>query len=151
LPLPANVSLAAVAGTSPKNALAVGSINSPTGNRTYITHFNGTKWTREASPNPHHGSNLTAVTIRGSSAWAVGFTPATEIVRGVQTDVSLGVILHSRGGTWRTQPVGHIALQGVSAASTKRVYAVGGGGTSTIRAALVAYNGHTWKAQSAKI
>lgn len=151
-PAPSNVILTSVVAISARKAVAVGYItNRSTGvANTYITRFNGTRWSRVPSANPYHGNQLSAVTAHGSSLWAVGYG-----VNRVGTSRTL--IEHSSGGKWKVQksPIGgYSSLNGVSAASAKRVYTVGSYRPSTDVdpvTCFAAYNGHSWTAESAKV
>ena len=56
----------------------MGQTSNGTAEQTLIEHWNGTKWARQASPNPSSGSptisTLTGVTaVSASSSWAVGY------------------------------------------------------------------------------
>ena len=96
--------------------------------RTLILHWNGTTWTRVASPNPgafHHLEAVTALSPR--DAWAVGdYVPPNS-----PSDKTL--ILHWNGIRWAkvASPTpagvrgGSLGLLGVSAHSPNDVWAVG--------------------------
>jgi hypothetical protein len=68
------VSLRGVAAASPGNAWAVGDTANGAGSQTsVIFHWNGTAWTRAASPSPGAGGGLDGVTASSpAGAWAVG-------------------------------------------------------------------------------
>jgi hypothetical protein len=62
-----------VAATSPANAWAAGYISNGANNQSLILHWNGTAWTRAASPSPGAGGNLAGITASSpANAWAVG-------------------------------------------------------------------------------
>jgi hypothetical protein len=62
-----------VAATSPANAWAAGYISNGANNQSLILHWNGTAWTRAASPGPGAGGNLAGITASSpANAWAVG-------------------------------------------------------------------------------
>jgi len=62
-----------VAVASPADAWAVGTSGSGTSRHTLILHWNGSRWSRVASPNPGTNNNLTAVAARSAgNLWAVG-------------------------------------------------------------------------------
>jgi hypothetical protein len=66
-------SLRAVAATSAANAWAAGYISNGASYQSLILHWNGTAWTRAASPNPGAGGNLVGIAAGPSAnAWAVG-------------------------------------------------------------------------------
>ena len=66
-------SLRGVAATSPANAWAVGYTSNGAGNQPLILHWNGTAWTRAASPSPGAGGDLAAITASSpANTWAVG-------------------------------------------------------------------------------
>jgi hypothetical protein len=86
-----------VAATSPADVWAVGFTVGTNAQRTVSVHWNGTGWTRVATPNPG-GSNESAV-LNGVAAagpgniWAVGY-----YYTGFQ--VANTLILHWNGGRW---------------------------------------------------
>jgi hypothetical protein len=103
-------SLAAVSATSPANIWAVGKFNVSNGaQQMLIEHYDGTNWTRSASPGP---GSLAGVSATGASdAWAVGAGTSSPIV-------------HYDGTSWVPVPV-HAGLNAVSASSPASVWAVG--------------------------
>src|ERR1700734_1174218 len=73
----AAASCAAARGTwtaaEPANAWAAGYTSNGASSRSLILHWNGTAWTRAASPSPGAGGNLAGITASSSAnAWAVG-------------------------------------------------------------------------------
>jgi hypothetical protein len=147
---PVSVKLVSVATSGPKHAYAVGTADTTKRSNTYIMSFNGKTWSHVRSPNPGLGAQLTSVTMRGASAWAVGYaSTASRQFSGFST-----ITLHSTGGKWTTQHVGLGSgyLFGVSAQSSKRVYAVGGRGADGVFVtSLAIFNGHKWTPEPARV
>jgi hypothetical protein len=132
-----------VSALSPSDAWAVGSYctSAPcsTGNpdfHTLILHWNGSSWTRVASPNPGgtYGSSLNAVTaLSPSDAWAVGGyntkPSAPRVCPGCPGGKSL--VLHWNGTAWAQLPSPSYGvppgsgLSGVTALSPSDAWAVG--------------------------
>jgi hypothetical protein len=146
------VDLASVATSSPKHAVAVGSVNTSKGSSTYLLSFNGKKWVHVNVPSPGVDPDLVGVTMTGTSAWAVGGYTQLVGSGGQGGDVAETMTLHTSGGKWKIQPdaVGQGRLDGVSAESAKRVYEVGERGTSTFITSFSIYNGHKWAVEPAK-
>jgi hypothetical protein len=66
-------SLRGVAATSADSAWAAGYISNGAYYQSLILHWNGTAWTRAASPSPGAGGNLVGIAaISPANAWAVG-------------------------------------------------------------------------------
>jgi hypothetical protein len=66
-------SLRDVAATSAANAWAAGYISNGASNQSLILHWNGTAWTRAASPSPGAGGNLVGIAASSpANTWAVG-------------------------------------------------------------------------------
>jgi hypothetical protein len=91
-------SLDGVTALSPTNAWAVGTVgNQDTGvpYRSFILHWNGSKWRRVSSPSPDPGGDpLFAVLARGAKdVWAAGY----GVERGIK---SRAVIEHWNGTKW---------------------------------------------------
>jgi hypothetical protein len=142
----------AVAAISADDAWAVGStgaVSEGTGQTTMIEHWDGTSWTRVASPNATGSANiLSAVTIVShDDAWAVGLTTAYD-------GTWQALIEHWNGSTWSVvpnpDPTGDTNLRGVAAASADDVWAVGysnatrcGGGPQCQTVAMH-WDGSTW-------
>jgi len=154
--------LAGVSADSATDAWAVGYYNNPTSGggsqETLALHWNGTKWSKVASPNPGDTSSgttpnfLTGVSANSATdALAVGFyfSPTT----GVRETLAL----HWNGTKWSkvaspnpggTTSLGHLNdLFGVSANSATDAWAVGIYGNSTTRAfetLVLHWNGTSW-------
>ena len=92
--------LYAVAVTSKSRAWAVGTYLSGGSDRTLIERWNGTSWSKVASPDPGgpvRRSFLSAVAVSSrSSAWAAGFYDVAGAER--------TLIMHWNGRTWRHTP-----------------------------------------------
>src|ERR1700677_4037382 len=141
--------LSGVVAISGTNAWAVGSTGSNSSAKTLILHWNGTTWTRVASPSPAGGAALSSVAATSASnAWAIGYTGTGTLV------------LHWNGSTWKrvssptpgleTSPVSSTGgtLIGVGTVSSATAWAVGttgdcgcGNGDSLI----LRWNGTAWK------
>jgi len=66
-------SLRSVAATSAVNAWAAGYISNGASYQSLILQWNGTAWTRAASPSPGAGGNLVGIAANSpANAWAVG-------------------------------------------------------------------------------
>jgi hypothetical protein len=137
-------SLVDVATTSPTAAYAVGAISGETGPfHALVLRFNGKTWSRArlAARLPH--VFLSSVTMRGSTAWAVGFG---DTGKGPETPA----IVDTVGGIWRSQrSSGDGAdLVSVSAATVHRAYAVGSQSAhvSATRSLFDVFHGHVWRA-----
>ncbi len=131
--------LAGVAGVSARDVWAAGGADNAAGNTQPLTeHWNGSAWT--VVPGPSVLGNLNGIaTVATNSAWAVG-----QGLRGA-------LIEHWNGLTWEvaTNPAAGpgTTLQGVSAASSRDVWAVGTAtSTGTARTFIEHYNGTTWTA-----
>ncbi len=134
--------LRGVAAASATSAWAVGSsYASPhvTTGRTLILHWNGHRWSRQASPDVTAGTNaLSAVTATSPwNAWAVG-----------QYDTSAAhpLIVRWNGHSWSRQrspnPVGSDTLNAVTATSRSNAWAVGQDyGNETL---VLRWNGRSW-------
>jgi hypothetical protein len=133
---PANAVLSAVSFAPGGTAWAAGS----TGLATLILRWNGSAWTRVASPSP--GSDDTLDGLGFSSArdgWAVGSSGSDTL------------ILHWNGTKWGTPPpppTGYEtpgALLGVAAASSSSAWAVGYAGSATsAKVLMLHWNGSKW-------
>ncbi|HSD72021.1 MAG TPA: hypothetical protein VLE54_04485 [Thermoanaerobaculia bacterium] len=111
--------LSGVWGSSSEDVFAVGS-------RGVVLHFDGRRWTRQASGT---GKNLAAV-------WAASSTEAFAV--GLD-----GVILHFDGRGWETEKSGTSkSLLAVWGASARDVFAVGRGGT------ILHFDGRGWTRQA---
>jgi hypothetical protein len=150
---PLGVGLTSVATSSSKHAVAGGTQTTTKRSNTYLMSFNGRKWVHVKAPNPGIGAVLTAVTMSGKSAWAVGYASKFIRVGGQPFDELAAITLHSSGGKWTSQPdaVGQGVLNGVSAESPKQVYAVGARGLNPdYSTSFSIYNGHKWAVEPAK-
>jgi len=134
-----------VSATSGTRAWAVGFYSTATGSRTLILRWNGTAWSKAASPNPASYSILRGVSARSeTSAWAVGnYSPTTHNFR--------TLILRWNGTAWSKaaspNPVpGYDILFGVSATCGSNAWAVGyyltASGSS--RTLVLHWNGTSW-------
>jgi hypothetical protein len=141
-------SLAGVAGSSARNVWAVGfDAPSGVGYRSLILHWNGRAWKQVPSPDPAAASSteLTAVTVAGSDAWAVG----TAIVG---DNVSLVLSWNGRG--WHRVPSPNPGggrgsyFNGIAAASRTSVWATGAYGVGLLgatRTFIAHWNSQTWR------
>ena len=146
---PSGLNLDAAAATSSTNAWAVGDCDTETASQTLVLHWNGTKWTRVASPSPScpgGGVDLNGVAaLSSTAAWAVGDCDTSS---GVQT-----VILQWNGTAWKRvaspDPGGSrgSALSAVAASSSANAWAVGDYGIGTLTATqtlVLHWNGTAW-------
>jgi hypothetical protein len=154
--------LGGVAATSPRNAWAVGSYTTDFGGNpmehTWIEHWDGTAWTRQASPNPGspymniQGLSDVAATSP-TNAWAVG--AYNEWNGGCCTEAGHTVILHWDGTRWARVPAPNPggmddSLSAVAATSADNAWAVGnwsipedaGGGPG--HTVIVHWDGTAW-------
>jgi hypothetical protein len=133
--------LSGVRVRSTNAAWAVGDTgNDPHLLQTLILHWNGTRWTRVASPNPGTGAGgLSGVAATSASnAWAVGSTGAGTL------------ILHWNGTKWThvasPSPGMNAGLGGVSAASAANAWAVGAFYNGSLQRTLILHwNGARWR------
>lgn len=154
--------LGGVSALSPTNVWAVGAYGVSSGHqvvlRTLVQHWNGTTWTRVASPNPPSASPtraklnyaLTAVDATSSTnAWAVG-SYTFYAANGNHTAHTL--VLHWDGNSWTQVPSPspggsrHASyLYGVTAATGGDVWAVGRFGRRGKGVPLVEHwDGNSW-------
>jgi hypothetical protein len=98
--------------------------------RTLLLHWNGTRWSRVASPDTSSGLNILAGVTAASArnAWATGYFCVRHCQQDGEVDRTL--ILHWNGTRWSraTSPdPGHggSVLAGIGAASPARAWAVG--------------------------
>jgi hypothetical protein len=145
-----------VTAQSRTDAWAVGiAINNTVGPayiyRTLILHWNGRKWSLEASPNPggtpvRGFDYLTGITaVAGNNAWAGGYYKPQ---RSSNTET---MILHWNGDRWsqaRTFTPGFTNAQviGITALSRTNAWASGfySDVTSTLQAFILHWNGKSW-------
>ncbi len=126
-PSPSQPALNGVSADSRRDAWAVGTYGSGRTARTLVLHWNGTAWARVSSPSPggSAGSVLTAVSaLDPTDAWAVGYY-------GTSSGARKTLVLRWDGTSWaqvaspsRGTPT-FSALNGVSASSASRAWAVG--------------------------
>jgi hypothetical protein len=124
--------LDAVAATSSRNAWAVGDrwtdIAGNPVQRTWIEHWDGIAWTRQASPNPggpYMDNELSAVAATSpDNAWAVGYWAHPESDGGGDGHT---VILHWDGTAWTRALSQSSTLYGVTATSPTNAWAIGSG------------------------
>ena len=160
-PSPSSDALFGVAATSATNAWAVGYYGNVgwTGAgafQTLILHWNGTKWTKVASPNPsgsQWGSVLYGVAATSATnAWAVGVYAVYD--SGFTPPIAYRtLILHWNGIRW-TQVASPNAggssalnyLHGVAATSASNAWAVGQytTGDTADRTLILHWNGTSW-------
>ena len=137
--------LSAVSATSASNAWAVGAAGSRRWEHTVILRWNGTRWSKVASPDPgSFGSSLSAVSATSrTSAWAVG------IYRGSSAFASTALILHWNGTDWSKAgspvPDVHSELTAVSGVSASSAWAVGWyTAIGANRSLILHWNGTRW-------
>ena len=141
--------LTSVSADSASDAWAVGAYrNNTTGVRdTLILHWNGTAWSRVASPSPGTRLNmLTGVSAAGAgNAWAVGFYRS-------QAAGTLPLILHWNGTAWSqvaapASGLPETELNGVSTVSDREAWAAGFAGTPAtgqFGTLILRWNGTAW-------
>jgi hypothetical protein len=135
------------AATSASNAWAVGGTNWFSPSSTVAVHWNGTRWTRVASPTPGGSAYFTAVAATSASnAWAVGLIgPGPG-----EPAANRPLIEHWNGTRWTTVRFPEPALGGefnaVAATSARNVWAVGRTGSNgTAQNTLIEHwNGERW-------
>jgi hypothetical protein len=148
-----NVSLSGVSADSPTDAWAVGNYcttSSCAVQKTLFLHWNGTAWSKMASPNPGSVNDL-PITVSAESptdAWAVGNYCTTS-----GCVVTKTLLLHWNGTAWSKMaspnpgPTGN-TLNGVTALSPTDAWATGdycnpqcGGHVETL---ILRWNGTAW-------
>jgi hypothetical protein len=142
--------LESAAAIFPTDIWSVGFSNtgasSTTPDRTLAEHWNGTTWTRVATPNLGTGHNdLTAVAAHDpNDVWAVGLSEATG------SSILKNLALHWNGSAWAavTTPspstLGQF-LTGVSAVASNNVWAVGFDVSGSQLVTMVLHwNGSSW-------
>jgi|HubBroStandDraft_5_1064220.scaffolds.fasta_scaffold09284_3 hypothetical protein len=138
-----------VAATSVRNAWAVGGSNWFSPSSTVAEHWNGTKWTRFATPTPGGTGYFNAVAaISADNAWAVGLIgPGPGVPSATKP-----LIEHWNGTRWTTvkfpEPATGGQFSAVTATSASNVWAVGhtgatseGNGQETL---IEHWNGARW-------
>jgi hypothetical protein len=151
--LPAAVSLSAVDALSRSNVWAAGIADAGTSNSpetTLLVHWNGTAWTRVASPGSFSYPSFPAVTglsmDSATDGWAVGY------VANYDTGANTGLALHWNGASWQqvtTSP--GLSFSGVSGLTPSNATAVGSQQTSRFAFTSVAFrwNGTSWAVAAA--
>lgn len=134
--------LNAVAATSASNAWAVGYYwSGGTGTQpvTLILHWNGTSWSRVASPSPVTSDELYGVSATSATnAWAVGGSDGAPLILH-WNGLKWSRVTSPTAGTWPT------ALDAVSATSTSNAWAVGSWFDNGIdQTFVVHWNGTKW-------
>jgi hypothetical protein len=143
--------LASVNGDSASDVWAVGSyVSKSPDHKTLILHYNGTKWTQAASPNPSSSNGqiyLQSVSaVSPTDAWAAGYyqTDATNAIDKI-------LLLHWNGTTWSqaTSPdpgtTHGTLLSSVVTLSSTDAWADGQYSTgSVIKTLVMHWNGKTW-------
>jgi hypothetical protein len=145
--------LHAVAAVSSRDVWAVGCSGSCKGPDSLILHWNGTTWSRVASPDPGPGlDELTGVSVvSADDVWAVGYDCTTANCDAADNAYDT-LILHWNGTKWCTVTSPDPSttaneLFGVTAVSAADVWAVGSEISSTAMASttlILHWNGTTW-------
>jgi hypothetical protein len=139
--------LTAVSASSSANAWAVGSSCSATC-KTLTVHWNGTSWSKVASPNAGSGANsLSGVyTVSATDAWAAGDYCTTSACAVEDT-----LIVHWNGASWSKvkspSPSSVVnVLTGVSGTSGGNIWAAGYliGASGSDNTLIVHWNGTAW-------
>ena len=140
---PAGDNIVSLATTSPQLAYAVGETAR---DFPLALKWTGKAWAAMVMPKHLHPSFLRSMSMAGSSAFAVGAwsNPSSPLWN--------PIVLHTSGGAWSVQteykPPHGLFLEGVSAASKSRAYAVGYSQAGTGYPGYTfaeAYNGRIWK------
>src|SRR5947207_1428683 len=137
-----------VTAISATNVWAVGYYVNTTGvTQTLIEHWNGTSWSVVKSPSPATGNNelFSVSAASASSIWTVGFLTNNSS----QTPIDQTLIEHWNGSHWsvvKSPNPGSSSnyLNGVTAVSTRDVWAVGNGKTSSGKTLIEHWNGTSW-------
>jgi hypothetical protein len=142
-----------VSTVTPTDAWAVGETGAtlPGELRTVVLHWNGTDWTRVASPDPGSSFNVLdgVSAVSASDAWAVGNYSSNK------GDTASTLILRWNGTDWTRVPSpspnpnssGVNNLAGVSTVSAGHAFAAGSSDdtyTGVNLALIVDWNGKTW-------
>jgi hypothetical protein len=134
-----------VAGSSPSDVWAVGYFgNLPYGNRTrhsLVLHWNGSAWSRVATPTPEVGSGQTSlndvVALSPTDAWAVGYTTGFGGPTGA-------IALHWDGTGWHAASAPALnSLSSVTALSSTDLWATGIDAKTGLPR-LAHWNGSAW-------
>ncbi|WP_433367837.1 hypothetical protein ACQPZX_40400 [Actinoplanes sp. CA-142083] len=144
--LPGNDTLRGVDAVADGDVWAVGEYRSGVIRYdTLVAHWNGSAWTREATPNGNPGgmNNLYGVAAAGGTVWAVGnyIDPNSPANRHK-------LILRRTGGTWRVSAAPVVAptyesLAAVDATGPSDAWAVGAA-TAAFAPLILRWNGATW-------
>jgi len=117
LPAPTGTALTGVDARTPSDVWAVGSTSGATGRQPYVAHFDGTSWSRVATPAVAEGGELTdVVALSASTVVAVGRSNGAPL------------ILRRNGTSWvrETTPTSsNPFLTGAAAAGPSSVWAIG--------------------------
>ena len=111
--------LDSVDATSGSNVFAAGHYRRGTSTYPLVMHWNGTKWSKQAAPQPGSSAEFTGVTTLGpNAAWAVGEHGGKTLIE------------HWNGSKWTVErtpsPGTYNGLWGVDAVSSASLWAVGG-------------------------
>jgi hypothetical protein len=139
LPGDSYVFLSAIKMISHTNGWAVGSEGTSTSVKSVIEHWNGSKWTRMASPNAATGSNnLTSLAVLSSSnIWASGEGEAYN-----------SVLLHYNGATWSIVHTNPARIKALASVSSSEIFDVGYQPSNSIEQSYAEkYNGSSWMHQ----
>jgi hypothetical protein len=152
-------SLAAVACTSAGNCWAVGSYDNGTTQRNEALHWNGSNWSKVATPDPGiagsgaHGLNGVSCVSR-ANCWAAGIHISDR-------GIGRNAVLHWNGAAWSAvttpQPGENVAgdgrqLSAVTCTSASDCWAVGGyvGDSGSERDQALRWNGAQWLKAAAR-
>jgi len=148
--LPGHESLSAVDAVSVSDVWAVGTETVGLAYNTLAAHWNGTAWTREATPNGNPGgfNNLSGVAAAAGSVWAVG-----TYVDPNSASNRRKLIFQRTGGTWRAVAAPTVAtyetLADIDATGSTDAWAVGAATGNPQRGPLaplvVRWNGTGWQ------
>lgn len=142
--------LSSVAAISANNVWAIGyyaNSSNPNTGYTLIEHWNGSKWSIVASPNPGPNNTLNAIAaVSPDDIWVVG--GITEKNSGQRSFFE-----HWNGSQWQVVPSPHTTLENnfllsISAVSSTNIWAVGSSGNSTYseqRTLTEHWNGSQWQ------
>jgi hypothetical protein len=148
--LPGNDTLRGVDAVSAGDVWAVGEHRAGIGRyETLAVHWNGTRWTREPTPNGNPGSinNVHGVAATGGTVWAVGtYVDLTSPINRRK------LILQRVDGNWRVSAAPTVAkyesLAAVDATGPADVWAVGSATTdinsAPLRPLALRWNGTGW-------
>ncbi len=119
-------------------------------NRTFAMHWDGSSWTKVATPNPPGGAVLTAVATRNATdVWSVGYREDPD-----GGDAVRATVQHWDGTRWSVVPIPRApgsprfeSLSGVTVRSASDAWAVGSYSTSDgyDRPFTLHWDGRAWK------